>query len=155
MFDRICQISRDGRTGHVVAEQDIQPDAWYFQCHFEGDPVQPGCLGVDALWQLLGFFAAASGGLGSGRALGCGHVEFMGQIRPYDQRVRYELTVRRFAQLPEQGAAIVIGNGRVLMGDDAIYNVADAKVGLFRDIAFTDYPNPHAAQATGGLIQRT
>ncbi len=154
MFDRITKVERNGRSGKIVAEQDIRPDAWYFQCHFIGDPVQPGCLGLDAIWQLLGFYCAASGAQGSGRALGAKEVEFSGQIRPYDKLVTYELDVRRFSVLKDSGAAIAIADGRVLVDGTEIYAVKDAKVGIFRDIAYTDYPNPHSPHARGGLMTR-
>jgi 3-hydroxyacyl-[acyl-carrier protein] dehydratase/trans-2-decenoyl-[acyl-carrier protein] isomerase len=108
MLDRILEIRSDGRQGRIVAEQDIRLDAWYFQCHMPADPVQPGCLGVDAIWQLLGFFCIWRGALGSGRALGCGEVVFSGQIRPFNRCVRYEVDVRRFTNLKESGASIVI-----------------------------------------------
>lgn len=154
MFDRITKVERNGRSGKIVAEQDIRPDAWYFQCHFIGDPVQPGCLGLDAIWQLLGFYCAASGAQGSGRALGAKEVEFSGQIRPYDKLVTYELDVRRFSVLKDSGAAIAIADGRVLVDGTEIYTVKDAKVGIFRDIAYTDYPNPSSPLARGGLMTR-
>lgn len=155
MFDRITQVERRGKTGTIVAEQDIKPDAWYFQCHFQDDPVQPGCLGLDAIWQLLGFYCAAAGAAGSGRALGCKDVEFSGQIRPYDQLVRYELDIRRFTILKESGAAIAIANGRVFVDDVQIYAVKDAKVGIFQGIAYNDYPNPTSSYARGGLLERS
>ena len=104
MVDRIVDIESHGVRGRMVAERDVRIDDWFFQCHFQDDPVQPGCLGVDAVWQLLGFYCAWSGALGSGRALGCGEIEFSGQIRPRDHVVRYEITVRRCAALPPPGA---------------------------------------------------
>ncbi len=116
MVDRILDIQGDGRQGKIVAEQEIRLDAWYFQCHMPGDPVQPGCLSVDAIWQLLGFFCVWRGALGSGRALGCGEVVFSGQIRPFNRLVRYEVDVRRFTHLKESGATIVIGGGNRLGG---------------------------------------
>ena len=110
MLDRITTITRAGAKGRMVAERDIQLDDWFFQCHFNGDPVQPGCLGVDGVWQLLGFFCAWAGGLGSGRALGCGEVDFFGQIRPHNRCIRYEVDVRRYTELERAGAAMVIGD---------------------------------------------
>lgn len=154
MFDRITKVERNGRTGKIVAEQDIKPDAWFFQCHFLGDPVQPGCLGLDAIWQLLGFYCAASGAQGSGRALGAKDVEFSGQIRPYDKLVTYTLDIRRFSVLKDSGAAIAIADGRVSVDGTDIYAIKDAKVGIFRDIAYHDYPNPNSPFARGGLMTR-
>ena len=106
MFDRITSIKHNGKRGRIVAEQDIALDAWYFMCHFGDDPVQPGCLGVDAIWQLLGMYCALRGATGSGRALGCKEVDFSGQIRPHDSIVTYTVDVRRYALI--QGAAVVI-----------------------------------------------
>jgi 3-hydroxyacyl-[acyl-carrier protein] dehydratase / trans-2-decenoyl-[acyl-carrier protein] isomerase len=134
MLDRILEITRHGSRGHMVAERDVSADDWFFRCHFVGDPVQPGCLGVDGIWQLLGFYSAWNGALGTGRALGCGEVEFSGQIRPHDRRVRYEVDVLRAAELPASGAAFVIGDGRVLVDGTPIYSIKRAKVGLFQNL---------------------
>jgi 3-hydroxyacyl-[acyl-carrier protein] dehydratase/trans-2-decenoyl-[acyl-carrier protein] isomerase len=151
MMDRILEISGDGRQGRIVAEQEIRLDAWYFQCHMPGDPVQPGCLCVDAIWQLLGFFCVWRGALGSGRALGCGEVVFGGQIRPFNRLVRYEIEVRRFTQLKESGASIVIGEGRVLVDGEEIAEIHGAQTGVFKGIAYPDYPR-RSANAVGGRM---
>lgn len=151
MIDRILEIRSDGRQGKIVAEQDIRLDAWYFQCHMAGDPVQPGCLGVDAVWQLLGFFCAWRGSLGSGRALGCGEVNFSGQIRPFNRIVRYEVDVRRFTHLKESGASIVIGEGHILVDGEEIAQVHGARTGLFKGIAYPDYPL-RSAHSVGGRM---
>lgn len=140
MVDRIEHISRAGRKGRLVAERDVRVDDWFFQCHFLGDPVQPGCLGVDGIWQLIGFYCAWNGALGTGRALGCGEVEFFGQIRPHDGVVRYEIDVVRYQELQASGAAIAIGDGQVLVDGEPIYEIKRAKVGVFRDIDYPDYP---------------
>ncbi|HVH19673.1 MAG TPA: bifunctional 3-hydroxydecanoyl-ACP dehydratase/trans-2-decenoyl-ACP isomerase [Myxococcota bacterium] len=140
MLDRITEIRRDGSRGRVVGERDVRLDDWFFQCHFLGDPVQPGCLGVDGVWQLLGFFCAWAGGLGAGRALGCGEVDFSGQIRPRDGCVRTEVDVRRFTQLEKAGAAMVIGDATLSVNGEAIYRVERARVGTFQGIAYPDYP---------------
>jgi 3-hydroxyacyl-[acyl-carrier protein] dehydratase/trans-2-decenoyl-[acyl-carrier protein] isomerase len=153
MVDRVLEISRQGNRGRIVAEQDVHLDAWFFQCHFLGDPVQPGCLGLDAVWQLLGFFCNWAGGLGSGRALGVGEVEFAGQIRPHDHVVRTEIDVRRYAELKESGSAIAIGDARLLVDGEEIYRIKQAKTGLFRDIAYRGYPNP-GSFARGGRMER-
>ena len=153
MVDRIVEIRRDGHRGRVVAEQEVRLDAWFFQCHFLGDPVQPGCLGLDAVWQLVGFFCVWAGGLGAGRALGVGEVEFSGQIRPRDALVRYELDVVRFSRLPASGAAIAIADARVLVDGDPIYTMKRAKSGTFLEIDYPDYP--HASERSrGGRMER-
>ena len=149
MLDRVVAIERGGRA-RIVGEQDIHLTDWFFQCHFRGDPVQPGCLGVDAVWQLLGLYCGVAGAQGSGRALGCKEVEFSGQIRPYNRVVRYEVDIRRFSVLPASGAAVAIGSARVLVDEELIYTVRDAKVGTFRGIAYTDYP-ARSANSVGGI----
>jgi len=152
MIDRITTIASTDRRGRIVAEKDVRLDEWFFQCHFVRDPVQPGCLGVDAVWQLIGFYCAWNGGLGSGRALGCGEVDFSGQIRPHDALVRYEIDIIRFADLPASGSTIAIGDASVLVDDAEIYTIKRAKVGLFRDIAYPDYPLP-SSRSRGGRMQ--
>ena len=153
MLDRVTRIERNGMRGSIVGERDVRPDDWFFQCHFRGDPVQPGCLGLDAVWQLLGLYCALAGGTGSGRALGCKEVQFSGQIRPYDRCVRYELSVRRFSVLAQSGAAIGIADARVLVDGEAIYQINAAKVGLFHGIAYVDYPAA-GARSRGGIMDR-
>ena len=153
MVDRVVEISREGSRGRIVAERDVQLDDWFFQSHFLGDPVQPGCLGLDAIWQLLGFFCSWAGGLGSGRALGVGEVEFSGQIRPHDRLVRMEIDVRRYAELRESGSTIAIGDARLLVDGEEIYSIRRAKTGLFRDIAYRGYPNP-SSRSRGGKMER-
>jgi 3-hydroxyacyl-[acyl-carrier protein] dehydratase/trans-2-decenoyl-[acyl-carrier protein] isomerase len=140
MVDRIDELSARRARGRIVAERDVRVDDWFFQCHFLGDPVQPGCLGVDGVWQLLGLYCAWRGALGSGRALGCGEVEFSGQIRPHDRVVRYEIDVVRYQDLPNSGSAIVIGDATVYVDDEPIYEIKRAKVGVFRNIDYPDYP---------------
>ena len=151
MVDRILEIRSDGRQGRIVAEQDIRLDAWYFQCHMPSDPVQPGCLGVDAIWQLLGFFCIWRGALGSGRALGCEEVVFSGQIRPFNRCVRYEVDVRRFTNLKESGASIVIGEGTVSVDGETVAEIHGARTGVFKGIAYPDYPR-RSANAVGGRM---
>jgi len=153
MADRILSITNNGRKGSIVAEQDIRLDAWYFQCHMPGDPVQPGCLCVDAVWQLLGFYCTWSGGLGGGRALGCEEITFNGQIRPYNQKVRYEIDVRRLSHLKESGSSIVIGDGRVFVDEELIMTVKNARSGIFRGIVYPDYPKM-SPNSRGGIIKR-
>jgi 3-hydroxyacyl-[acyl-carrier protein] dehydratase/trans-2-decenoyl-[acyl-carrier protein] isomerase len=153
MVDRVVEIAANGARGRLVAEQDIRLDAWYFQCHFQSDPVQPGCLGVDAVWQMLGFYCNWRGGQGSGRALGSGEIDFFGQIRPHDEVVRYEIDVRRYTEIKNAGASMVVGDARVFVDGDEIYTVKGARVGLFRDIGYPDYPLP-SENARGGKLER-
>ncbi len=152
MFDRITEVSHAGSQGRIVAEQDVNLDAWFFQCHFRSDPVQPGCLGVDAIWQLLGFYAAVRGAKGAGRALGSKEIEFSGQIRPHNKVVRYVVNVRRFSTLAESGVSIAIGSGEVLVDGESIYAVKDAKVGIFTGIRYETYPHP-TKNSQGGIIR--
>lgn len=151
MMDRVTEINHKGRQGRICAEQDVQLDSWFFQCHFRSDPVQPGCLGVDAIWQLIGFYACVRGAKGAGRALGAKQIEFNGQIRPYNKTVRYEVDIRRYSELPASGAAIAIGNGRVLVDGELIYSIEDAKVGIFTGISYPDYPH-QSANSIGGKL---
>jgi len=153
MADRILSIKGDGRKGSVIAEQDIKLDAWYFQCHLPGDPVQPGCLCVDAIWQLLGFYCIWKGGLGGGRALGCEEISFNGQIRPYNQTVRYEVDVRRFSHLKDSGSTVAIGDGNVFVDDEMIMTMKNARTGIFRGIVYSDYPKI-SPNSKGGIIKR-
>ncbi|MDG2332780.1 MAG: bifunctional 3-hydroxydecanoyl-ACP dehydratase/trans-2-decenoyl-ACP isomerase [Myxococcota bacterium] len=152
MLDRVIEISQNKSRGRIVAERDVNLDDWFFQCHFQGDPVQPGCLGLDGIWQLLGFYCNWRGGLGSGRALGCGEVEFFGQIRPHDGVVRYEVDIKRYAELGNTGAALVVGDARLLVDESEIYTVKGARVGLFRDIDYPDYPLD-SGNARGGRME--
>jgi 3-hydroxyacyl-[acyl-carrier protein] dehydratase/trans-2-decenoyl-[acyl-carrier protein] isomerase len=153
MVDRILSITNNSRKGHITAEQDIRMDAWYFQCHMPGDPVQPGCLCVDAIWQLLGFYCSWRGGLGGGRALGSEEIIFNGQVRPYNRKVRYEIEVKRFSHLKESGASIVIGDGKVFVDDELIMTIKKGRVGIFKGIVYPDYPK-QSANSKGGIIRR-
>lgn len=131
MMDRITHLSREGGTngkGEIIAELDIHPDLWFFQCHFETDPVMPGCLGLDALWQLLGFYLGWRGNPGRGRALGAGEVKFFGQVLPTAKVLRYEINIRRVV---ERKLVMGIADGRVLLDGREIYTASDLRVGLF------------------------
>lgn len=131
MFDRIVEISDDGGEhgkGKIVAELDINPDLWFFQCHFKGDPVMPGCLGLDAVWQLIGFFLGWIGGPGKGRALGVGEVKFSGQVEPTAKLVRYEIDMKRVIS---RRLFMGIGDAKVLVDGEEIYAMQDLRVGLF------------------------
>ncbi len=149
MIDSIEQILSEGRGGRIVAQREVRLDDWFFQCHFKGDPVQPGCLGLDAVWQLVGFFCIWKGAVGSGRALGCAEVDFAGQIRPMDRLVRYELDVRRYTFRADTGVAIAIADARVLVEGQGIYTINRARAGVFPGIAYDDYPRP-GRNARGG-----
>lgn len=135
MFDRITSITADGGEagkGQITAELDINPQLWFFDCHFESDPVMPGCLGLDAMWQLVGFFLGWKGNPGRGRALGAGEVKFFGQVLPDAKTVRYELTMNR---LIERRLVMGIADGRMLVDDREIYTAKDLRVGLFTSTA--------------------
>ena len=151
MFNRITKIEHKGKRGRIVAEQDINLGDWFFQCHFRNDPVQPGCLGVDAIWQLLGMYCALRGAQGSGRALGSKEIDFYGQIRPYNKIVTYDVEVRRFSNI--QGTSMVVGTGSVLVDGEQIYTITDAKVGVFPDLQYPDYPNP-SINSVGGVLKK-
>ena len=132
MFDRISEISEQGGEhgkGLVRAELEIKPDLWFFLCHFKGDPVMPGCLGLDALWQLLGFFLGWLGSPGRGRALGLGELKFSGQVLPNMKKVVYGLELKRIMR-----SKLVLGvaDGFLSADGNIIYKAIDLKVGLFR-----------------------
>jgi 3-hydroxyacyl-[acyl-carrier protein] dehydratase/trans-2-decenoyl-[acyl-carrier protein] isomerase len=131
MFDRITSIANEGGEhgkGHVIAEYDINPERWFFDCHFKGDPVMPGCLGLDAMWQLTGFFMCWSGSPGRGRALGVGTVEFRGQITPETKLVTYEIQPKRVIQ---RKLHMIVADGITKADGVTIYTAKDLKVGLF------------------------
>lgn len=151
MVDRVTEITRKGSRGRIVAEREVRVDDWFFHCHFLGDPVQPGCLGVDAIWQLIGMYCAWNGALGTGRALGCQEVEFFGQIRPHDALVRYEIDIVRYQELATSGSSVALGDAKVLVDDEEIYEIKRAKVGVFRDIDYPDYPWP-SRHSRGGRL---
>jgi 3-hydroxyacyl-[acyl-carrier protein] dehydratase/trans-2-decenoyl-[acyl-carrier protein] isomerase len=134
MFDRITHIATEGGQygkGVIHAELDIRPDLWFFACHFEGDPVMPGCLGLDALWQLAGFYLPWLGEPGRGRALGVGQVKFTGQVMPDAKLVSYEIDIHRVLR---GKLKLVIADGRVLVDGCVIYTASDLRVGLFTSI---------------------
>ena len=132
MFDRITEINESGGQfgkGQMTAELDIHPELWFFDCHFTGDPVMPGCLGLDAMWQLVGFFLAWRGGPGRGRALGAGEVQFTGQVTPQSRLVTYHIDMKRVIL-----RKLVMGIGDAFMEVDGreIYAAKDLRVGLFQ-----------------------
>ncbi|MCW8926475.1 MAG: bifunctional 3-hydroxydecanoyl-ACP dehydratase/trans-2-decenoyl-ACP isomerase [Xanthomonadales bacterium] len=131
MLDRIIEITQDGGKygkGYIKAELDIHPDLWFFGCHFVGDPVMPGCLGLDALWQLSGFFLSWIGCKGKGRALGCGQVKFTGQVLPTAKKVTYTLHMKRVIS---RKLSMSISDGEVAVDGRTIYTADDLRVGLF------------------------
>ena len=133
MFDEIVDINDTGgefKKGSVVANLNINPDLWFFDCHFKEDPVMPGCLGLDAMWQLLGFYLLWSGLPGIGRALGAEKVKFFGQVLPNAKLVRYELDIKRVIN---RGAVLGLANGKMFVDDRQIYSAEKLKVGLFDD----------------------
>jgi 3-hydroxyacyl-[acyl-carrier protein] dehydratase/trans-2-decenoyl-[acyl-carrier protein] isomerase len=130
MFDRIAHISETGGEhgkGQIVAELDVKPDLWFFTCHFKDDPVMPGCLGLDALWQMLGFFLGWLGSKGSGRALGVGEVKLTGQVLPSVKKLEYIVDLKR---LIRRKLTLAIADGYLKADGDIIYMAKDLRVGL-------------------------
>ena len=132
MFDRIISIAKDGgkvNKGEIIAELDINPGLWFFDCHFDGDPVMPGCLGLDAMWQLVGFFLGWSGAEGRGRALGSGIVKFSGQVTPKNKLVTFRIDMRRVML---RKLVMGVADGCMLVDGKEIYSAEDLRVGLFK-----------------------
>ncbi len=130
MMDRITEISENGGSkgkGHVVAEFDIKPDLWFFDCHFPGNPIMPGCLGLDGLWQLTGFNLGWRGMLGRGMALGVGEVKLTGMVKPDRKKLTYHVD---FTRVINRKIKVGVANGQVFADGDPIYTVTDMKVGL-------------------------
>ena len=133
MFDKITKINSEKgefNKGEVVAELNINKELWFFGCHFKNDPVMPGCLGLDALWQLLGFHLGWLGGKGSGRALAVGGVKFTGQILPSNKKLVYKLDIKRIIM---RKLILGIANGKVICDDALVYEAEDIRVGLFKE----------------------
>lgn len=131
MIDRITRISEDAgefSRGYMAAELDINPDLWFFGCHFQGDPVMPGCLGLDAMWQLLGFYLGWLGGPGRGRALGCSEVKFTGQVLPTAKLLTYQIHIKRIVM---RKLVMGIANATMEVDGREIYSGKDLRVGLF------------------------
>lgn len=135
MMDRIIEINADGGEfgkGQMIAELDINPDLWFFECHFPTDPVMPGCLGVDAMWQLIGFYLGWLGSPGKGRALGAGEIKFFGQVLPGAKKVTYKIDMTRVIQ---RKLVMGVGNATMEVDGKEIYSAKDLKVGLFTSTA--------------------
>lgn len=133
MFDRITHIAETGgasNKGQMIAEFDINPDLWFFKCHFESDPVMPGCLGLDALWQMVGFYLGWAGGKGKGRALGVGEVKFTGMVLPEAKLVRYVIDFKRVIM---RRLVLGIADGIMEVDGKTIYEAKDLRVGLFTE----------------------
>ena len=133
MFDRITSITEDGGEhgkGQIKAELDIKPDLWFFSCHFKNDPVMPGCLGLDSLWQMLGFFLGWLGCQGRGRALSVGEVKFSGMVVPTIKKLEYCVDLKRIMR---SKLVLGIADGLLKADDETIYHAKDLKVGLFKD----------------------
>ena len=133
MFDRITEINEDNgsyKKGSLKAELDIKDDLWFFDCHFKKDPVMPGCLGLDAMWQLVGFFLGWLGNPGKGRALGVGTVKFTGEVLQNVKIVRYEIDMKKI--MSPGGTTVGLANGIVLADNKKIYSAESLKVGLFK-----------------------
>ena len=133
MFDRITEINDNNGTfnkGSLKAELDIKKDLWFFGCHFKEDPVMPGCLGLDAMWQLVGFYLGWLGNPGKGRALGVGTVKFTGEVLQNVKNVRYEIDMKKI--MSPGGTTVGLANGVVLADDKKIYSADSLKVGLFK-----------------------
>ena len=131
MIDRIVEINEGGGAhgkGEIIAELDINPDLWFFDCHFKGDPVMPGCLGLDAVWQLIGFYLGWLGNPGRGRALGVGEVKFTGQVLPTAKKVTYKINLKRVIT---RRLIMGIGDASMLVDGKEIYTMKDLRVGLF------------------------
>jgi 3-hydroxyacyl-[acyl-carrier protein] dehydratase/trans-2-decenoyl-[acyl-carrier protein] isomerase len=135
MFDRITKITEKGGSvgkGEVEAELDVNPNLWFFKCHFQGDPVMPGCLGLDALWQMVGFFLGWAGGLGKGRALGVGDVKLTSMILPTAKKLTYYVELKRVIM---RKLVLGVADGIVKVDGNLAFEVKDLKVGLFTDAA--------------------
>ena len=134
MFDRISKITENGGSynkGYIEAELNIKKNLWFFDCHFKTDPVMPGCLGLDAMWQLVGFFLGWMGNPGKGRALGVGEVKFTGEVLSYNKLAKYIIEIKRIMKKGE--ASVGLADGILLIDNKKIYSTKNLKVGLFKN----------------------
>ena len=134
VFDRITNVNKDGGVygkGEIIAELDINADLWFFKCHFLGDPIMPGCLGLDALWQMLGFYLGWLGYPGKGRALGVGEIKFVEEIKPDKELIKYKVSLKK--SLNKKGLSIGYGDGQIIHKEKIIYHANDLRVGLFNE----------------------
>ena len=134
MINRILKINSnegDYENGLLIGELDINPDLWFFKCHFLGDPIMPGCLGLDALWQMLGFYLGWLGYPGKGRALGVGEIKFVEEIKPDKELIKYKVSLKK--SLNKKGLSIGYGDGQIIHKEKIIYHANDLRVGLFNE----------------------